>query len=161
MLQFIATNAVISRGFDNKAALKFSDDGNIVRFRIGERVYDKNAENNTRWINLNVKAFGNLCERIKKMQLKEGSFVNLIGRFDEDVWTDRETGEARSQPVIYLSDIEFAGSRSKGEQKSDSRGGFGDGVGSYGNDPAPSPAPAGQNFQGYGSFDGGSSFFSD
>ena len=60
MLQFIATNAVISRGFDNKAALKFSDDGNIVRFRIGERVYDKNAENNTRWINLNVKAFGNL-----------------------------------------------------------------------------------------------------
>jgi single-stranded DNA-binding protein len=95
------------------------------------------------------------------MQLKEGSFVNLIGRFDEDVWTDRETGEARSQPVIYLSDIEFAGSRSKGEQKSDSRGGFGDGEGSYGNDPAPSPAPAGQNFQGYGSFGGGSSFFSD
>ena len=155
MLQFIATNAVISRGFDNKAALKFSDDGNIVRFRIGERVYDKNAENNTRWINLNGKAFGNLCERIKKMQLKEGSFVNLIGRFDEDVWTDRETGEVRSQPVIYLSDIEFAGSRSKGEQKSDS------GEGSYGNDPAPSSAPAGQNFQGYGSFGGGSSFFSD
>lgn len=102
MLQFIATNAVISRGFDNKAALKFSDDGNIVRFRIGERVYDKNAENNTRWINLNVKAFGNLCERIKKMQLKEGSFVNLIGRFDEDVWTDRETGEVRSQPLPQI-----------------------------------------------------------
>ena len=40
MLRFTATNAVISRGFDNRAALKYSEDGNVVRFRIGERVYD-------------------------------------------------------------------------------------------------------------------------
>lgn len=157
MLRFYATNAIISRGFDNQAALKFSEDKSVVRFRIGERVYDKNAENNTRWINLNVKAFGNVCERIKKMQLKDGSFINFIGRYDEDVWTDRETGESRSQPVIILDDIEFAGSKSKDSQKSDNKGdSFEEEGGAYA--PAPSPAPAGQNFKGYGNF-GGNSFF--
>ena len=64
MLRFTATNAVISRGFDNKSAVKFSEDGSVVRFRIGERVYDKNAENNARWVNINIKAFGNVAERI-------------------------------------------------------------------------------------------------
>ena len=107
MLRFTATNAVISRGFDNKSAVKFSEDGSVVRFRIGERVYDKNAENNTRWVNINIKAFGNVAERIRKMQLKDGSCINLTGRYDEDVWTDRESGETRSQPVIIADDVEF------------------------------------------------------
>ena len=148
MLRFTATNAVISRGFDNRAALKYSEDGNVVRFRIGERVYDKNAENNTRWVNINVKAFGNLCERIKKMQLKEGSAINITGRYDEDTWTDQSTGEPRSQPVIILDDIEFAGSRPKTEKKSDEPGSA-----------APTDRdapPAGKNFAGYESFGGGS-----
>ena len=123
MLRFTATNAVISRGFDNKSAVKFSEDGSVVRFRIGERVYDKNAENNSRWVNINIKAFGNVAERVRKMQLKDGSCVNLTGRYDEDVWTDRETGEARSQPVIIADDIEFAGFKTKGSQKDDSRSG--------------------------------------
>ena len=114
MLRFTATNAVISRGFDNKSAVKFSEDGSVVRFRIGERVYDKNAENNARWVNINIKAFGNVAERIRKMLLKDGSCINLTGRYDEDVWTDRESGETRSQPVIIADDVEFAGFRSKG-----------------------------------------------
>lgn len=153
MLRFTATNAVISRGFDNKAALKYSDDGNVVRFRIGERVYDKNAENNTRWININVKAFGNLCERIKKMQLKDGSFINLTGRYDEDVWTDRETGEAKSQPVIILDDVEFAGAKTKEGGKNENRS-------SSTLDEYASPAHSGNHFKGYEPF-GGSSFFDE
>lgn len=156
MLRFTATNAVISRGFDNKAALKYSEDEKVVRFRIGERVYDKNAENNTRWININVKAFGNLCERIKKMQLKDGSFINLTGRYDEDVWTDRETGETRSQPVIILDDVEFAGAKTKDNGKSDSHGSSA--PGDY-DSPAP-VAGGGKNFKGYEPF-GGNSFFDD
>ena len=152
MLRFTATNAVISRGFDNKSAVKFSEDGSVVRFRIGERVYDKNAENNARWVNINIKAFGNVAERIRKMQLKDGSCINLTGRYDEDVWTDRESDETRSQPVIILDDIEFAGSRPKTEKKSDEPGSAA---------PADRDAPpAGKNFAGYESF-GGSSFFDE
>ena len=150
MLRFTATNAIISRGFDNKSAVKFSEDGSVVRFRIGERVYDKNAENNTRWVNINIKAFGNVAERIRKMQLKDGSCINLTGRYDEDVWTDRESGETRSQPVIIADDVEFSGFRSKGGQKEEDRS-----------------EPEGErgisqsdrsNFKGYESFGGGSFF---
>ena len=150
MLRFTATNAVISRGFDNKSAVKFSEDGSVVRFRIGERVYDKNAENNTRWVNINIKAFGNVAERIRKMQLKDGSCINLTGRYDEDVWTDRESGETRSQPVIIADDVEFAGFRSKGTQKDDTRSESEAERGSYHSEKS--------NFEGYESFGGGSFF---
>ena len=84
------------------------------------------------------------------MQLKEGSAINITGRYDEDTWTDQNTGEPRSQPVIILDDIEFAGSRPKAEKKSDEPGSAA---------PADRDAPpAGKNFAGYESFGGGSFF---
>ena len=115
MLKVFATQVVVSRGYDGAAAIKFSEKGDAVRFRIGKKVYDPNAENNARWINLAVKGFGPICERIKKMQLKDGSFVNLIGRLDEDVWEDQQTHEKKSAMVIILDDIEYAsgGGKSK------------------------------------------------
>ena len=118
MLEVIATSAVVSRGYDGAAALRFSEKGDAVRFRIGKKVYDTRAENNTRWINLSVKAFGDICERIKKMQLKEGSFINFRGRLDEDVWTDQQTGESKSAMVVVLDDIEYAGGKPKENQES-------------------------------------------
>lgn len=105
MLKVFATQVVISRGYDGAAAIKFSEKGDAVRFRIGKKVYDPNAENNARWVNLAVKGFGPICERIKKMQLKDGSFVNLIGRLDEDVWEDQQTHEKKSAMVIILDDM--------------------------------------------------------
>ena len=118
MLEVIATSAVVSRGYDGAAALRFSEKGDAVRFRMGEKGYDTRAENNTRWINLTVKAFGDICERIKKMQLKEGSFINFRGRLDEDVWTDQQTGESKSTMVVVLDDIEYAGGKPKENQES-------------------------------------------
>ena len=88
MFKVIATDVVISKGYDGAPALKFSENGESVRFRIGKKVYDTRAESNTRWVNISVKAFGPVCERIKKMQLKESSFINILGRLDEDVWED-------------------------------------------------------------------------
>ena len=93
MFKVIATDVVISKGYDGAPALRFSENGESVRFRIGKKVYDTRAENNTRWVNLSVKAFGPVCERIKKMQLKESSFINILGRLDEDVWEDSTTHE--------------------------------------------------------------------
>lgn len=94
MFKVIATDVVISKGFDNAPALRFSEKGDSVRFRIGKKVYDTRAENNTRWFNVSVKAFGDVCERIKKMQLKEGSFVHLTGRLDEESWIDQSMSTA-------------------------------------------------------------------
>ena len=156
MLKVFATQVVISRGYDGAAAIKFSEKGDAVRFRIGKKVYDPNAENNARWINLAVKGFGPICERIKKMQLKDGSFVNLIGRLDEDVWEDQQTHEKKSAMVIILDDIEYAsgGGKSKDNQNTDE---------AQGHPAAPAAAVPANNggFTGYEPFGGGNSFFDE
>ena len=106
MLKFIGTDLVISKGYDDKPTLRFSEDGGSVRFRIGKRVYDKREKDSHRWINLNVKGFGEICERIKKMKLDAGSFVHIEGRYDEDVWDDN--GKTTRAPVIIMDNIEYA-----------------------------------------------------
>jgi len=106
MLKFFGTDLVISKGYDDKPALRFSDNGGPVRFRVGKRTYDKREKDNYRWVNLNVKGFGEICERIKKMKLDAGSFVHIEGRYDEDVWED--DGKSMRAPVIILENIEYA-----------------------------------------------------
>ena len=154
MFKVFATDVVVSKGYDNSSALKYSDDGTSVRFRIGKKVYDTRAENNTRWVNVSVKAFGTVCERIKKMQLKEGSFIHIAGRLDEDNWVDTTSNEKKSQIVIILDEVEYAsggGNKSKDNQQANTA-------------PATTPAaPASTpesspNFEGYTPFGGGSFF---
>lgn len=162
MLDVIATSAVVSRGYEGAAALKFSEKGDAVRFRIGKKVYDSRAENNTRWINISVKAFGDVCERIKKMQLKEGSFINFRGRLDEDVWTDQQTKESKSAMVIILDDIEYAGGGKPKENQGSAQQQNGAAT-NAGNTAVPAAAPTagGQmpnGFTGYEPFGGGSFF---
>ena len=108
MFNAIITNAVVSRGYDNNPAVQYSDKGDFARFRFGKKVYDSRAEGNYRWVNMTVKAFGPMVDRIQKMQLKEGSYINLMGRLDEDTWQDKTTGENRSAMVLILDDIEYA-----------------------------------------------------
>ena len=98
MLKVFATQVVISRGYDNKPAIsitKGNDSAASVRFRIGKKVYDPKAENNARWLNYSVKGFGPIVDRIEKMQLKEGSYINIEGRLDEDTWEDQTTHEKK------------------------------------------------------------------
>ena len=153
MLEAIITGAVISKGYDDAPAIKYSDSGKAVFFRIGKRVYDSQAEDNHRWINLSIKGFGDMPERVKKMQLKESSFVNIRGRLDEDVWEDKN-GNTRRSIVVVAEDIEYAGGSPKeGTAKSKT------------DTPAPVPASAPQEdpigeFTGYEAF-GGTSFFDD
>lgn len=158
MFKVIATDVVISKGYDGAPALKFSENGESVRFRIGKKVYDTRAENNTRWVNLSVKAFGPVCDRIKKMQLKESSFINILGRLDEDVWEDSTTHEKRSAMVVILDEIEYCSSGG-GKQKTEEAG----------EQPRAAAAPAkaasnGEmpgNFTGFEPFGGVNSFFDE
>lgn len=153
MLEAIITGAVISKGYEDAPTIKYSDSGKAVFFRIGKRVYDPQAEDNHRWINLSIKGFGDMPERVKKMQLKESSFINIRGRLDEDVWTDN-SGNTRRSIVVVAEDIEYAGGSPKEGSASSKTG-----------DPAPAPAPVPQEdpsgeFTGYEVF-GGTSFFDD
>lgn len=156
MLKVFSTNVVVSKGYDGAPALKYSDDGKSVRFRIGKKVYDSRADNNARWLNYSVKAFNDVCERIKKMQLKEGSFINIIGRLDEDSWTDQNTGETKTATVIILDDLEYAGFAKPKDSSSTPNA-----AGNAGNTNSPTPPEqdpvASDNFTGYENF-GGSIF---
>ncbi len=119
MFKVIATDVVISKGFDNAPALRYSEKGDSVRFRIGKKVYDTKAENKTRWVNYAAKAFGEVCERIQKMQLKEGYYVHIIGKLDEDTWEDKTTGEEKRQIVIIIDEIEYSFNSTKFKENKD------------------------------------------
>ena len=154
MLKVFATDVIVSKGYENQGAVRFSEDGNTVRFRIGKKVYDKNAENNTRWFNVSVKGFGPIVERIKKMQLKEGSLIHISGKLDEESWTD-QNNVTKTQTVIILEDIDYASGGVKKEGQTQQNGS------------APAAAPAANtnntpenspNFEGYSNFGSGSFF---
>ena len=106
MIKVIITSARVSPGYNNAAAVQLGQDHQFAKFRIGNKVYDKNADGNSRWINYTVKAFGPLVDRVDRMKLTSGSHINLVGRLDEDTW-QTENGETRTSPVIYLEDIEY------------------------------------------------------
>ena len=100
------------------------------------------------------------------MGLKEGSFISLSGRYDEDVWEDETTHEKHSMPVIILDELEFSG----GGKRS------GDGQNATSNKGTPAPVSPSSNavpdatgfqsgyqmpgnFTGYEGFGGGNNFF--
>ena len=158
MCKVIATDVVISKGYDGAPALKFTESGESVRFRIGKKVYDTRAENNARWMNISVKAFGPVCERIKKMQLKESSFINILGRLDEDIWEDSVTHEKKSAMVIILDEIEFCSSGG-GKQKNVNAEGQPKAAATSAPVSAGSEMPG--NFTGFEAFGGVNSFFDE
>ena len=94
----------------------------------------------------------------EKMQLKEGSFINIEGRLDEDTWVDQQSNEKKSCTVIILDEIEYA----SGGGKSNSNGNATNGTSNQ----APAQAPAANTGDGTGGFTGfepfgGNSFFDD
>ncbi|MBQ8834232.1 MAG: hypothetical protein IJ001_04830 [Oscillospiraceae bacterium] len=167
MLKLFASDVVVSKGYQNTPAVKFSDKGDFVRFRVGQKVYDPRAADNHRWVNITVKCFdAGLIDRIRKMGLKEGSFINLTGRYDEDVWEDDETKEKRSMPCVILDDLEYSGGSGKrsgdGQKASNNQSNNAPTPASPAAAPAAAPQESFQmpgNFTGYESFGGGNNFF--
>lgn len=154
MFKVFATDVIVSKGYANQSAVRFSEDGKIVRFRIGKKVYDKNAENNTRWFNVSVKGFGPIAERIQKMQLKEGSLIHISGTLDEESWLDQPSNTTKTQTVIIIDDIDYAsGSGAKKDGQNQQQNSSSAPASGASNAPENSP-----NFEGYSNF-GGASFF--
>ena len=120
MMKIFVSDAVVSQGYNGAPAVRFFSQeggGEFVVFQIGKRKYDSRAENNTRWVNIKVKGFRDVCERIKKMKLKEGSYITLSGEYDEERWIDKETNQKRSEPVIIIDDIEYSYGGSQKKEK--------------------------------------------
>ena len=96
------------------------------------------------------------------MQLKEGSYVNLIGRLDEDSWEDKDTKETRKMMVIILDDIEYASGGGKSKENQAAAGQQNAAPQNTAPQNAASTpatgAEASGNFTGYEAFGGGSFF---
>jgi len=157
MLKFLATDLVISKGYGDHPALRFSEGGTSVRFRVGKRVYDKQAPDNYRWVNLNIKAFGGECERIKKMKLDAGSFIHLEGRYDEDVWEEDST--TKRVPVIILTDVEYSYTGNGSKQNGNSKDAADAQNTAQAQKQENSQAEMPGNFTGFTSFDGPNPFY--
>ena len=153
MFKVFATDVIVSKGYANQSAVRFSEDGKIVRFRIGKKVYDKNAENNSRWFNVSVKGFGPIAERIQKMQLKEGSLIHISGTLDEESWLDQPSNTTKTQTVIIIDDIDYASGGAKKDGQNQQQNSSSAPASGASNAPENSP-----NFEGYSNF-GGASFF--
>ena len=114
------TKAFVSKGYKKKPAIWESEDGTLMRFRTSFNFYDKNAEDGKFWENDRIIASGYLCEKIRNMGLKEGSFINYGGERVLESFPDEETGEIKYMFVVRLSWIEFAGMGKKTDDDDDS-----------------------------------------
>ena len=99
MIKVSAANVIVSKGYNDTDAVKFNKSGDCAMFRISEKKYDSREEDNTRWINVNVKALGGMAERVKKMKLGAGSNVVISGDLDIETWED-ENSNKKSMAVI-------------------------------------------------------------
>ncbi len=123
MLKVFGANVVVSKNFDDEAnPIRELADGKIVSFRIGDKKYDSRAENESRWINVTVKASGTMAERVKKMKLKTGSMLIIDGELDIEKWTN-DDDELRMDTVIWLTGItyQYTGGDKKEEENSSNK----------------------------------------
>lgn len=166
MIKTVVTEAIISKGYEGADAIKIiqGEKGDIARFRIGTKVYDPKAEGNSRWFNLSVKAFNSVCERIKKMQLKDGAYINLSGRLDEESWEDPNTHEKKKAIVLIADEVEYCYAGNNGANKQNAESG-GQTAAQQTSAPAQNQAPANtasapaEGFTGFEAFGGQSPFF--
>ena len=54
--------------------------------------------------------------------VKKGSLLGITGSYKVDTWTDRNTGEPRSKPVIRVDRLELLGSKRDAESNNFNRG---------------------------------------
>lgn len=80
----VMTNVSVCDGYKDNPAITFhkSNDGQqlYANFKVAQRVYDANAKDEYRYNNWRIKCIGvELVEKIKRMGIKGGSFIDLVG----------------------------------------------------------------------------------
>jgi single-strand DNA-binding protein len=76
------------------------------------------------WID--VKIWGKSAQ-VAADYVRKGSMVGITGRLDEDVWTDKQSGQERRKPIINANDLILLGSRDQGQGQQGDAAGWGGG----------------------------------
>ena len=95
---------------EGEAAIRYELTSNgkpKASFRGFKTAYDAKAENKTKWLHFNLEAYGDVVEKMKKMGLKEKSFINVIGHLDQSTYKD-EKGMSHMFEKIVIDHIEYA-----------------------------------------------------
>ena len=72
------------------------------------------------WFNLEI--WGKQAQ-VAADYVKKGSLLGIIGSFKLDRWTDRNSGEERSKPVVRVDRLELLGSKRDSESGAGAFGG--------------------------------------
>ena len=86
--------------------------GSIGRFRASERV---GYGDNTKWQSFNFVAHGHMAEKLRKMKLKEGSKLFVMGELIPEVFQGKKDTTV-NRMVVRILDVRFA---SVGMKKTD------------------------------------------
>lgn len=102
---FTVTNARINKGYQDKPAITINEQGTFAYFQASIQKYDTKAENKTKWINIPVRVLSKkIIERIQKLNLGEGSYINLSLELDNNEFT---TNDGKKKTELAFNVIDF------------------------------------------------------
>jgi single-strand DNA-binding protein len=106
----------------------------VCNFSIActEKWRDKQGQKQERTTWVDLVAWGKLGEICGKYLIK-GSKVFVQGRYEKQIWDDRQTGEKKSRAIFNLTDMKMLDSKREGGA-APSSGGAGGGFGQFDGD---------------------------
>ena len=91
--------------------VRYFESGSVVaNLTIAVNRRSRNEEPD--WFNLEI--WGKQAQ-VAADYVKKGALLGISGSYKVDTWTDRNTGEGRSKPVIRVDRLELLGSKRDGE----------------------------------------------
>ncbi|BBL86217.1 Single-stranded DNA-binding protein (chromatophore) [Paulinella micropora] len=87
------------------------ESGNTVA-NVSLAVNRRKSSNETDWFNLEL--WGKQAELVSEY-VRKGSLLGIVGSLKIDSWTDRNSREQRSKPVIRVAQLQLLGSRRDSE----------------------------------------------
>ena len=103
--------------------VRYFESGTVVA-NLTMAVNRRSRDDEPDWFNLEI--WGKQAQ-VAADYVKKGSLLGIIGSFKLDRWTDRNTGEERTKPVVRVDRLELLGSKRDAEASSFGGGGFGEG----------------------------------
>jgi single-strand DNA-binding protein len=89
--------------------LRFFESGSAVaNLTLAVTKASSNREEDPDWFNLEI--WGKQAQ-VAADYVRKGSLIGVVGRMTSEQWTDRNTGEKRSKPVVKVERLVLLGSK--------------------------------------------------
>tara|TARA_Y100001968_G_C19306802_1_gene692066 strand:+ start:465 stop:848 length:384 start_codon:yes stop_codon:yes gene_type:complete len=96
--------------------VRYFESGSVVA-NLTMAVNRRGRDEQPDWFNLEI--WGKQAQ-VAADYVKKGSLLGITGSFKLDTWDDRNTGEAKSKPVIRVDRLELLGSKRDSESTNSS-----------------------------------------